>query len=229
VPDVSDDLYAVLGLTSSATAEEIRSAHRRIVRECHPDANGGKTDRAKQDRFRRATEAWDVLGDEIKRREYDASRASKRRSSDRSSRFAGRGEPRTGKGIDLGEVIGFDLDMKKIFQAFAGSLDETERDQYERETTGPSRVREEQRDSEGDLRIDFAQAILGCVASVSTPSGTVSAKIPAGTPSGKRLRLRGRGIGGGDHYAIVQIDVPRSGHAKEEVARLLRDLEDRER
>jgi molecular chaperone DnaJ len=65
-----------------------------------------------------------------------------------------------------------------------------------------------------DVRIAFDRAILGTVATVITIDGKAEVKVPPGTSSGKKLRLRGKGVSDrsgrvGDHYITVQIDVPR--------------------
>ena len=64
-----------------------------------------------------------------------------------------------------------------------------------------------------DVRISFDRAILGTVATVATIDGKAEVKVPPGTSSGKKLRLRGKGVPDrsgqvGDHYVTVQIDVP---------------------
>ena len=68
-------------------------------------------------------------------------------------------------------------------------------------------------DLEWDLRLWPWQAVLGAEVKAETPDGRVTLKVPAGTQSGRRLRLRGRGLPGadgarGDLYAIVRIVVP---------------------
>ena len=64
-----------------------------------------------------------------------------------------------------------------------------------------------------DVRISFDRAILGTVATIATIDGKAEVKVPPGTSSGKRLRLRGKGVADrsgrvGDHYITIQIDVP---------------------
>ena len=77
-----------------------------------------------------------------------------------------------------------------------------------------------------DVRVSFQAAILGTVAEVPTIDGVSSVKIPPGTSSGKKLRLRGKGVAGpagpGDHYVSVQIDVP--GNLDDKARKLLHDL-----
>jgi molecular chaperone DnaJ len=66
---IDKDYYADLGVSSTADADEIKKAYRKIARENHPDAHPGDT--AAENRFKTASEAYSVLGDKEKRAEYD--------------------------------------------------------------------------------------------------------------------------------------------------------------
>lgn len=67
---VEKDHYATLGVAKDAEAADIKKAYRTLARELHPDTNP-----AGEERFKRVSEAYDVLSDDVKRREYDEQRA----------------------------------------------------------------------------------------------------------------------------------------------------------
>src|SRR5215217_3453274 len=63
------DFYEVLGVSKTASADEIKKAHRKLVRKYHPDVN--KNNKEAEERFKEAQEAYDVLSEPGKRRNYD--------------------------------------------------------------------------------------------------------------------------------------------------------------
>ncbi len=63
------DYYQVLGVPKNAPAAEIKKAYRKLAQQHHPDANPGNKDA--EERFKEVSAAYDVLGDEEKRKQYD--------------------------------------------------------------------------------------------------------------------------------------------------------------
>src|SRR5436190_20044022 len=70
---VEKDYYAALGVPKDASAADIKKAYRKLARDLHPDKNPG--DKAAEDRFKTVSEAYDVLSDDSKRKEYDEARS----------------------------------------------------------------------------------------------------------------------------------------------------------
>ncbi|MGW6378472.1 molecular chaperone DnaJ [Rhodococcus sp. NPDC055112] len=69
---IEKDFYKELGVSSDASADEIKKAYRKLARDLHPDANPGDT--AAEERFKAVSEANAVLSDAAKRKEYDEAR-----------------------------------------------------------------------------------------------------------------------------------------------------------
>jgi molecular chaperone DnaJ len=97
-----DDFYQVLGVNRKASAEEIRKAYKRLARKYHPDLNPG--DKSAEERFKRMSEAYEVLSDPKKRQMYDrVGYYSDAESQARGPGFAGR-QPVDFSGFDFSDL-----------------------------------------------------------------------------------------------------------------------------
>ena len=96
------DFYAVLGVSKDATAAEIKKKYRKLAQELHPDKNPG--DKASEEKFKGVSEAYDVLSDDAKRKEYDEARSLFGGGGFRSGGGAGGGFGR-GQQYDVGPDI----------------------------------------------------------------------------------------------------------------------------
>ena len=97
------DYYKTLGVPKDATADEVKKAYRKLARKFHPDANKG--DAAAEERFKEISEAYDVLSDDKRRREYDEARTLFGAGGFRRGP-AGAGGPGGGYTFDLGDMFG---------------------------------------------------------------------------------------------------------------------------
>ncbi|HET6681743.1 MAG TPA: J domain-containing protein, partial [Gemmatimonadaceae bacterium] len=124
----SKDYYAVLGVASTASADEIKKQYRRLARKHHPDANASDPQAA--ERFKEISEAYGVLGDEEKRKQYDdmrrlgafgfgqgASPRSSRPSGGGSAGGARPGGSGTYQDFDIGGIGGLGDLFSSIFGA----------------------------------------------------------------------------------------------------------------
>ena len=139
------DYYKVLGVNDDATAKDITKAYRKLARESHPDTHPG--DNAAEERFKEVSAAYDVLGDDAKRKEYDEVR--KLGPIGGFGDYAGGGRGPTGYNFNVGtEGLG-DL----LGQMFGRG----------RRGGGPSASAGPQRgaDVEATLNLDFADAVKG--------------------------------------------------------------------
>lgn len=178
------DLYKILGVPEGTDADTLKKAYRKLAKENHPDATGG--DKRKTERFKEINEAYAVLSDQQKRREYDRLRAAPVGAdgmpegfdpSTFAQAFGGGGGGMGGFG-DLGDIFA------SMFGPGAGP--------FGRARGGRAHSRGV--DMETSVEISFKEAALGGRHTLRSGGGrSVEVNIPAGVDTGARLRVPGRG------------------------------------
>jgi DnaJ-class molecular chaperone len=200
---LSWDPYAALGVSRTATADDIRRAYRKLAKELHPDVRPG--DKQAEERFKRATAAFNLLSDPATKSRFDRGEID----ADGNERMAFSSRPRgqrahagAGAGQNYGAGAQDAFDLGDIFSdlfgpGFGG---------------GRAYTRMRGRDIRFTLEIDFLDAVNGARRRVSLAEGrTLDVAIPAGVESGQVLRLKaqgGAGVQGGPAGdALVELTV----------------------
>ena len=214
---MAEDYYKILGIEKTASAEEIKKAYRKLALKWHPDKN--PNNKAAEEKFKKISEAYAVLSDTQKRKDYDmyGSADQFRQRYTQEDIF---------RGFDLNDILrgfGFgDLAGKgtKTFRTSRGggytfAQNDSFSDIFEGERHRFSRIPKKGQDFEYNLSITLEESVLGAEKKLSLQKEEsieeISFKIPPGINSGKKLRLAGKGSPGvdggppGDLYLFINI------------------------
>lgn len=189
---MADDYYSILGITKTASAGEIKKAYRKLALKYHPDKTKG--DKALEDKFKKISEAYAVLSDVEKRKQYDTYG-----SADFQQRFS---QEDIFRNFDLGDIFkefGFGGGSfggggrrrsfsggggNPFFQNMGGGFQ-----QQAPRTPG--------KDLEYELPLSVDELINGTKRTITITQGgaakAVEVKIPKGLVQGKKIRLAGKG------------------------------------
>ncbi len=207
------DLYAVLGVAEDADSKTVSRAYRKLARQLHPDVHPDDPDAA--ERFKGVTAAYDVLGDETKRAEYDEFRRAVAGAA-RSNPDGWARCPSDGRDFIPDNEQGWTTFDGATWTTFeTGDLDDLLSSVMgrggRRGATAPMRGA----DLEAGLDLSFEDAVHGLTTQVTLarPDGphTFKVRVPAGVNDGQRIRLRGKGGPGlnggppGDLYAVTRV------------------------
>ncbi len=198
------DFYTVLGVSRTASADEIKKAYRKLAMKLHPDKNPGN--KKAEESFKEATEAYETLSDQKKREMYD------------QFGFAGSGggfggPGNTGPGFGgFQQGFGNNENLHDVFGDIFGDV-----------FGGGGGFRQSRKSRGADLRytlnISFEESALGTEKTISfvrqrnghEEATRLAVKVPAGVKQGQRLKLAHEGDGGpnggvaGDLYVIINV------------------------
>jgi molecular chaperone DnaJ len=183
------DYYQILGVAGNADAAAIKKQYRKLARELHPDKTKG--DKKLEDRFKAVSEAYDILSDSKKRREYDDARQAFK-SGRVQPGFNGGGQGFNGG--DFSDLFGPSGD---IFSTLFGGA---------RQRHGA--------DLQTEASISFKDSIYGTELNLRlAPAGSaptsITTRVPAGIKDGAKIKIKGRGAPGaagpGDLYVLVHV------------------------
>ena len=177
------DFYAVLGVSKTATPDEIKKKYRQLARELHPDKTKG--DAKLEEKFKAVSEAYDILSDPKKRAEYDEARSL----FERGGMPRGGGGPGPFQGEDFGD----------LFSNLFGGGRRGPRKGQDLQTEATINFREAVQGTTLELRLNTD----------GRNSQNVSARVPAGVNDGAKIRVKGKGAPGeagpGDLFIYLHV------------------------
>ncbi len=207
------DYYETLGVSKTASSDDIRKAFRKLARQHHPDV--AKDKKAAEEKFKQINEAYEVLSDKDKREKYDLLGADWQQHGQGGGGFPGAGPGRSGARPRPGGGVEFDFGgtgYSDFFERFFGGS------RGRGNGGGPgggfdffggtgTAAPERGADVEADISVTLEEALKGSRRPISlrrtdakgqAKTETYDVKIPAGVHEGQRIRLRSRGEAGAD-------------------------------
>ena len=175
---MAKSLYETLGVNENSTAAEIKKAYRSLAKKYHPDMN---KDAGAEDKFKEINAAYEVLGDEKKKSQYDMHG---------DSMFGGQNfhdfAQGQGAGVDINDIL------NQMFGGGAGA-----RGGFGGGSGFPGGGfgghSAPDLDLEANLSVDFETSILGGTKNITVENETFDIKIPKGIKSGQKIRAKGKG------------------------------------
>ena len=195
------DFYQILGVSETASQDEIKKQFRKLAKQHHPDRNKG--DKSAEAKFKELSEAYDTLSDEKKRAEYDNLR--------KYGAFGGQGpggfDPSQFSRGGGGRVNINSGDWEEILQSFfGGDSPFTGGGARTRRRTAHQPMPEPGRDLHADLSIGFMESVSGIARQIQVGTKKLNVKIPAGIDDSAKIRLAGQGepgVAGGPNGDLI--------------------------
>ncbi|MBL1177054.1 DnaJ C-terminal domain-containing protein [Pantanalinema sp. GBBB05] len=198
------DYYSILGVSKTASADEIKKAFRKLARKYHPDMNPG--DRTAEAHFKEANEAYEVLSDPDKRKKYDQFGRYWKQAGQAGSPF----DPNMNSNVnfdsfEFGNYHSFDEFINDLLGrmgtdggGFGGRRARTQTNYRTTTSETPFGFDTTGRgasglDSEATLTLSLSEAFHGVQKRLSVGNEIIDVRIPAGAKPGSRVRVRGKG------------------------------------
>lgn len=188
------DYYEILGVSKGASSDEIKKAYKKLAKKYHPDLNPG--DKSAEEKFKEINEAYEVLGDEKKRKKYDT--FGKNYNFQNGADF----DPSQfgfGNGGYQYYSTGNASDFSDFFNMFFGGSRNNKGFGFDigNMFTGKRNKGVKGQDIETEIEIDLLEAYQGVNKTVkiniSGEVKTISVKIPSGILPGKKIKIKGQG------------------------------------
>ena len=202
------DHYEVLGISRSATADEIAKAYRKLARQHHPDRNPG--DKQAEGRFKEIQNAYDTLSDPKKKQMYDQFG---------TDMPPGAGGFPGGGGFQFGGPGGQQIDPEMAQEVFrrmfgggggapggGGGFEDLFGSFGGRGRRGRGRAQAPAEAVEVEARVPFLTAAVGGTIGLRVGDRDIDVKVPPGFEDGKKLRVAGQGEFGEDIVVKVRVE-----------------------
>lgn len=218
-----NDPYAILGVSKTASADELRRAYRKLAKELHPDAR--PDDKASEDRFKQVGQAFKLLSDPEKRARFD--RGEIDAGGNERAPFHFRSRP-GGPAGERGPSGRFE-DISDIFSDLFSDQAAARGRGRRGAGPGPGTAAMKGADLRAGVTISLEESILGAKRRVGLNDGrTVEVSIAAGVEPGQVLRLRGQGgpgrSGGPAGDALIEVAIRPHPHFRRDGADIRLDL-----
>ncbi|MDO9516346.1 MAG: DnaJ C-terminal domain-containing protein [Syntrophales bacterium] len=193
---MAENYYKVLGVDKKTSDDEIKKAYRKLALKYHPDKN--PDDKTAEEQFKKISEAYAVLGDSEKRKQYDSfgSQEAFNRNFSQEDIF---------RGFDLNEILkdlgGFGGSTRARGQRRAYADDDLFSQLFRNQQYNQQQAPRRGQDLEYNLSIGLEDAYSGAEKKISFKKddgglNEMTIKIPKGIDTGKKLRLAGKGLPG---------------------------------